>query len=259
MFRLDAVLMRGNQIRQIFDLKTGNAGMSMQRMQADLHGVAAGFDAANSHHSSMTKSELGKVAKQLATHFPSFRVKGSLLFLTPIGRTLRGLALERSSSRSGFYVWAFFQPLCVPAGHIYFNLGRRLGNGSRTWNVEEPFALDALERAIHREALPFLEPIVSSRDAALAAKLLDPEHDPATQRAVAYSFARAGDTPQALREIARFLRSTEQDTRPWAVTQVAEASRLKNLLSSDPTAAQAQLEQWESQTLKALGLEQFGS
>jgi hypothetical protein len=205
----------------------------------------------------MTKAELGKAAKRLATRFPEFRVRGSLLLLTPVGSTLRGLALERSSANAAFYVWAFFQPLCVPAEHIYFNLGRRVGGGSRTWSAVEPSALDALESAIRREALPFLAPISSSRDAALAAKLLDPEHDATTQRAVAYSFARAGDTSQSLREIDRFLALAKDDMRPWAVREVTEASRLRDLLKNDPTAVQAQLEQWEKHTLKALGLEEF--
>jgi hypothetical protein len=45
--------------------------------------------------------------------------------------------------------------------------------------------------------------------------------------------------------------------RPWAVREVTEASRLRDLLKNDPTAVQAQLEQWEKHTLKALGLEEF--
>jgi hypothetical protein len=205
----------------------------------------------------MNKAELGKAAMHLATRLPSCRVKGSLLFLTPIGHILRGLGLERSSDPDRFYVWAFFLPLCVPAQQVYFNLGRRLGGGTRTWSVADPPALAALESAVHREALPFLKPLASPRDAALAGKLLDAEHDAATQRAVAYCFARAGDVSQAIREIDRFVAIMAQDNRSWAKAELAEASRLKNLLVRDPAAAQALLQQWENHTLEALGLEHF--
>jgi hypothetical protein len=202
----------------------------------------------------MTRKELATVAKRLSRGLPTLGVKGSLLFLKPIGHTLRGVFLERSGDPRGFYVWVFFQPLCVPASHTYFNLGWRLGGGTRRWNVDESVGLDGLRESILREAIPFLEAIKSPRDVALAGKLLDPEHDGATQRAVAYSFARAGDIPQAIREIDRFLATGAGDEREWVIRETAEASVLKDLLLTDPGEAQRQLQQWEKQTLEAIGL-----
>jgi hypothetical protein len=202
----------------------------------------------------MTRKELAAVAQQLSRGLPTLGTKGSLLFVKPIGHTLRGIFLERSGDPRGFYVWVFFQPLCVPASQTYFNLGWRLGGGTRRWNVDQSSGLDDLRESILREAIPFLEAIKSPRDAALAGKLLDSEHDGATQRAVAYAFARAGDIPQAIREIDRFLRTGAGDERDWVLRETAEASALRDLLLADPAEAQRQLDQWEKQTLGAIGL-----
>ena len=201
---------------------------------ANLRPVTSRSETSYHNDSAMNKRELAAVAKRVSL---------------PIGHTLRGVFLERSSAPTSFYVWVFFQPLCVPSDHTYFNLGWRLGGGTQTWNVDDSSGLDDLRESIVREAIPFLEPIKTPRDTALAGKLLDPRHDGATQRAVAYAFARAGDTPQAIREIDRFLAIGVGDERDWVLKESAEASSLKKLLLTDPAAAQRQLQEWEAKTL----------
>ena len=96
----------------------------------------------------------------------------------------------------GFYVNVFFQPLCIPKAHVFFNLGWPLGGGAHRWNGDTAAAIAALTEAIRREAYPFFDRIQSPRDAALAVKLKGPT-DFISQKSIAYAFARGGDYRQA--------------------------------------------------------------
>lgn len=202
----------------------------------------------------MTKKALTKVAKTLAQDLPGFAAAGNLLFYVPLGPILRALWLERSGfNPHGFYVWVFFQPLCIPKKHVFFNLGWRLGGGTGTWSCDTPADVTALREAIRRDALPFLDRIRSPRDAALQVKLQGPTAF-VSQKALAYAFARGGDYPQAIRELDRPV----MVGRPEPVAeQDPDAKKLRDLLLRDPAAAQQQLLTWEDETRRALGLERF--
>jgi hypothetical protein len=204
----------------------------------------------------MNKRELAKVAKALVRDLPDCAAAGDLLLRTPLGPILRALCLERSGwEPRNFYVWVFFQPLCIPKTHVFFNLGWRLGGGTHTWSCDTPAGLTSLCEAIRREALPFLDRIQSPRDAALTAKMQGPA-SAVTQRAIAFAFARGGDYSQAIRELDRPVPIGYPE--PVAV-QDPEAKLLRELLMTDPAAAQRQLETWEAQTVRSLGLERFYS
>ncbi len=62
----------------------------------------------------MTRRELGKVAKIVGSVFPECGVSGHMLVRVPLSPILRAICLESSSAPRGFYVWVFFQPLCIP-------------------------------------------------------------------------------------------------------------------------------------------------
>ena len=201
----------------------------------------------------MNRRELEKTAKILCADLPQCGVSGVLVFRLPLGRILRGICLERSGDPRGFYVWVFLQPLCIPKTGVFFNLGWRLGGGAHVWNGDTPASMTALRDAISREALPFLDRIQSPRDAALAVKRQGPT-DFISQKAIAYAFARGGDYPQAIRELDRPVPIGH--TEPVA-QQDPEAKGLRELIVNDPEAAQRQLQTWEDQTIRALGLERF--
>ena len=86
------------------------------------------------------------------------------MFQTPVGHTLRGVALDRSADADKFYVWVFCQPLCVPATSVYSNLGWRLGGETHLWNSKDPDLLNNLHAQLLKEGLPFLEKIRTPRD-----------------------------------------------------------------------------------------------
>jgi hypothetical protein len=207
----------------------------------------------------MNKKELSAIAKRLQVVAPHLLAKEKLLFIHPIQSVLRGVYLDRSGDPQRFYAWAFLQVLCVPSDHLYFNLGWRLGGGSHAWNASDPVEIERLEMVIVREALPFLDPIITPRDAALAAKRMGGSADHASLRAIAYAFARHGDTAQAVRELDRYVALGEGDSRDWVRARDQEAKDLKLKLLSDPVGAREQLQKWEAATIRALGLERFAN
>lgn len=206
----------------------------------------------------MKTKEIAAIGKQLLAELPGFALKGQMLFVRPVGHTLRGIFFDRSINPRGFYVQVFIQPLFVPAGHINFNVGWRLGGGSHIWNADTPNLISELDTALKREALPFLSRIQSPLDAASAAASLDKLGDPYVQQTIAYAFARAGEVQRAaiaLSELARMLDVKEQHSWQQEMTQRADALRVE--LQDNPTAAQRRLESWQTETTRMLGLARF--
>lgn len=63
----------------------------------------------------MTNRQFANLANRLLPEFPNFAVKSPLMFLTPIGHTLRGFCFEsHRSSADYFYVWVFLLPIFIP-------------------------------------------------------------------------------------------------------------------------------------------------
>jgi hypothetical protein len=205
----------------------------------------------------MTKKDLSKLALQLNTGDTGLVTKGALLFISPVRGVLRGISLGRSGGRQHFYATVFLQILCVLSEHTYYNIGWRLGGGSHVWDAADPQVTGTLRAVIIREAMPFLQSIETLRDAALAAKRMGGAVDSASQRQIAYAFARNNDTPQAIRELDRFIQLCNGDDRRFVREQRDEALTLRNQLLDDPGRAMQQLQDWEHQTLVAIGLERF--
>lgn len=220
----------------------------------------------------MTKKEFEAIGKRLLPELPGFAVKGQLLFMRPIGHTLRGIFFDRSVDPKSFYVWIFTKPLFVPAQHISFNIGWRLrdgSGGSDSWNTDVPNLIPELIAGLKREALPFLSRIQTPLDMVEAAKSIHPikgpvaqpanadgPRDPIKQQAIAYSLARAADVKQAGDALDQLIGLLREDIS-WQCEMADRARELKTQLVSDPAAAQGQLDAWEAETVKNLGLEEF--
>lgn len=218
----------------------------------------------------MKKKELESIGKRLFPDLLEIAVKGDLLFMRPIEHVLRGICFDGSIDPRSFYVEVFVQPLFVPSQQISFNIGWRLrgkGGGPTSWNADSPSLVTELRSALQSEALPFLRRVESPMEFAVAAgavhpvngpmapQSIDTSSDPVRQQAVAYAWARAGDIQQADDALSRLIRLANQNLF-WK-REAAQASMLKSVFLTDPAAAQRQLDAWEEETVKNLGLEEF--
>ncbi len=204
----------------------------------------------------MKIKEFTQLAKRLLPELPGFEVKRDLMFISPIGHTLRGLCFEGSSfDARAFYVSAFFLPLFVPHKFLALTLGTRVRNrGIDGWDADAPNLLPDLMAAIKKDVVPWLSSIQTPRDVARAARAEEgATKNPHVQAAAAYALAYAGDVADALDaldQLARFLSSSV----PWEREIALRAQLLKEKLLEGPEVARGQLELWRTETLRNLGL-----
>jgi hypothetical protein len=206
----------------------------------------------------MTTKEFLTLEKNLLPHLPGFALSGRLMFLAPVKNTLRGISFEGSDfDKKSFYVNVFVLPLCVPTKHLYFNFGNRVrhGGGGDRWNTNMPNLIEELGTSLKREALSFLYPIESLKSFAEVAKSFSFKN-PHTPQAVAYALIRVGDFQNARSALAQLLQQLDLKVE-WQREMTERAETLKGMLDLNPTDAQRQLETWEVETIKNLGLESF--
>src|SRR5437870_4144209 len=143
----------------------------------------------------MKTAQVRSLSKGLLPAMPGYTYKGRMLFATPLSNVLRGFYFEDSGfDPSAFYVWAFFLPLYVPATHVSFSFGKRLGEGSgKRWTLNDTQLRDDLLGRIREEGLPFLQDVEQPRQAARAIQQLGGGSDPYHLEAIAYSLAMVDD------------------------------------------------------------------
>jgi len=203
----------------------------------------------------MKNKDFAALAQRLLPELPGFTVKAPLMFIAPVTHTLRGLCFESHSHEPRmFYLWAFFLPLFIPRRHVSFNFGIRVG--SDRWNADAPNLVPELVSALKREASPFLAPIESPRDVAQVAMSQRVPQNPHYQRTFAYALARAGDVGKAISELDELMRSIDLKI-PWQREIADEAEVLKSKLLANPDDGQRQLDEWEAESVRNLGLEKF--
>jgi hypothetical protein len=203
----------------------------------------------------MKKTELEVIGKRLLPYLPGFKVKGDMLFIQPIGHTLRAIVFDRSIASRSFYVQVLLEPLFVPTNVIGFNVGWRVG---RSWSADAPNIIAELGAALEREALPFLSVVNAPLDVACAATALDKPQDPHVQQAIAYSLARAGDAEHATVALNQLVHLLDTPTKyAWQTEMADRALALNAKIISDPMSAQRQLKSWEDESARNLGLEEF--
>ena len=150
----------------------------------------------------MKNSEIAAIQRGLLPDLPGFAQKGQMLFVSPVGHTLRGIFFDRATNPRGFYVQILIQPLCVPEEHIIFNLGWRLRHGRTDgWNADDPQLIPELKPSIKPwpGSPVFSRSIESPRDIGDCGRV-----PPEIGRIQLYNkpqptpFARAGDVPEAV-------------------------------------------------------------
>jgi hypothetical protein len=203
----------------------------------------------------MTQKDIIKLERELLEHLPGLSLKGSLMFKLPIKPVLRGVVLEGSSfDRNSFTVTAFMQPMCVPAEHLHLNFSVRIRQpeGGDRWSTTRPDLVVELSGALKRQAVPFLSRAASLIDFVAAARTFS-RTNPNTQRAIAYSLARAGRIDEGAEIIDQLLDRLDAKV-PWQAALAHEATQLRTKMAANPTEALQQLETWELETVRKLGL-----
>jgi hypothetical protein len=207
----------------------------------------------------MTTKEFVALEKLLLPNLPKFVIKGRLLFIAPIERTLRGFHFDPSAfSKKDFYVAVFFMPLCVPMKQVHFTFGHRVGPG---WSADDPGLKTILSSAMQKE-LPFLANLKTATDVAEALKPLTKGSNPHCHEALAYTLVQAGEIRAAVDAIDTLLRLVDSVKRvnpdvTWELQIAERAQSLKTKLMANPEEANAQLAAWESETVRNLGLGMF--
>lgn len=203
----------------------------------------------------MKNKDFTTLIQRILPNLPRFVLKVPLMLLPPMDHTLRAIYFESHSYETRlFYVWVFYLPLFVPRKHVSFEFGKRIGGNP--WHADDPNLVQELGEALKREALPFLAPIKSPLDVAYAVQKLNLPQNPHIQEATAYALARAGDADKALTEIDTLLAMLDAKIS-WQFEIAERAHSLKSLLTSDLNGAQKQLEDWEVESIRNLGLEKF--
>lgn len=203
----------------------------------------------------MNSSQVRSLSKDLLPQMPGYTHKGLMLYARPLNHVLRGFYFEDSGfDRSAFYMWAFFLPLYVPATHVSFSFGRRLGDASgKRWNLNDPRLRDELLACIQLDGLPFIESVKQPQDIAAAIHRLGANFDPYKMEAIAYSLAMDGDMAAAQLALEALTTALDKSIS-WQVEMLERAQQLVRKLEVDPQEARNQLAKWEQVTVKNLGL-----
>lgn len=183
-----------------------------------------------------------------------------MFFAVPMEHILRGLFFDGSRFNSySFYVHAFVMPLFVPSLSVHFTFGFRLKDldGKDNWWSDDSMVVEKLKEAIQRDAIPFLEQSKSLSGAAATIASLG-ANNPHAFEASAYCNLLSGEDEVAM----EFLEKIEMilDAKyAWRKELLDRAKTIKKLIMTNPGAAQQKLLDWETTTVRALGLCDFWS
>ena len=204
----------------------------------------------------MRNNQISNIVKSLTLGTSGFAAKGRLLYLKPVGDTVRGFYFDSSgSSKAHFYFWMFYLPTCVPSATLYFNFGRRLGSPQR-WNQDDSALKEKLSSLVNAE-LPFLRSLENITEVIAALKSGIAEHsatlDPCRTEALGYLLIKAGRTDEAgrlLGDLAVSLRHKQG----WQEEIAHRVGGILAKLHADPKSALSELSRFEEITLQNLKL-----
>jgi hypothetical protein len=208
----------------------------------------------------MKNSEFKAIEKRLERELSGFAFNDRLMFLAPVKSVLRGFCFEPTrSSKDSFYLWAFFQPLFVPAKEVRFLFGHRLDNGRRLRN-DRP-NLDSVLLLAMKSEMPNLLRLQTAKAVASALEPFTKPNgvgfvNPHCREAYAYSLIQAGQPEKANRVLDTLVNSIDTNLA-WQQEILSRAVGVLEMLTKQPQDAIAQMECWEIETARNLGLEKF--
>lgn len=206
----------------------------------------------------MKSKDFNKLAKDILPRLDGYRVKGAMIFSMPVGHILRGVSFESSSHDAGaFYMWTFFQPLCVPVEYLVFNLGFRLADdlGQNRWSVERPDLINAVGDSIIRHAVPYLKKVETAKGAADVADNLCSQNK-SIQESAAYSAILAGDGARAGSQLMKLIEGLDVGIA-WQHDILIRVKKINELLDINIERAQECLGGWEMYTARSLNIVEY--
>ncbi len=212
-----------------------------------------------------------RLARQhLLPKLSGFVARRSLVYRRPVEHFLYGLSFDTSSfTSSRIYVEAFVQPLFVREDGLWYTFGDRLGDDF--WDVDEDdpdptFA--AIAEVAERDALPFFEQLGSlDRFCELLPAWAEAEYkkllslqsldDPVVSEAVGYAEILRGRKEGGLEILENALESEREDDEYANEERIANLERVLDAVTNlGLEAGQALIEQWRTETIKNLRLEE---
>jgi len=182
------------------------------------------------------------------------------MFMVPVGHTIRAFFLDQSGDPDDFYVEYFLQPLFVPAERIHFSIGDRVQrpDGGQVWTLSNPTLVRDLHHSLRPIADYFFSHIHTPADVAQAAASLKKSTNPHVREAIAYSFAKGGDTTSATHELDALIQQLQASPLyDWQRDMLQRVQGFRGVLLADTAKAQEQLLRWEQETARHVELEQY--
>lgn len=203
----------------------------------------------------MKNTKILALGKKLLPHLPGYSLKVPMLYATPLNHVLRGFCFEGSGIDSSvFYLWVFYLPLYIPANHVSFNFGKRLGEvGGTRWNLNEPGLEKELFATIQNNGLPFLAGVKEPIEVVMNIQKLCNPLGPNELEAIAFSYAMVGDVSAAKWNLTCLIKTLDKSI-PWQAEMFDRSTQFSQTLASDPEKAKKQLLNWEHETVINLGL-----
>jgi len=147
-----------------------------------------------------------------------------------------------------------FLPLCIPRKYLSMEFGKSLkGTG---WRWDDP-DLESKLVAVMQNEVPFLRSLRTLHDVLEAVRSVKRTFkDPYKYEAIAYMLIRTGKATEGIGALDELLNLLDPAIQ-WQSEMADRARALRSLLVRDPPDAQKQLEAWETESVRNLGLEDF--
>jgi hypothetical protein len=195
-----------------------------------------------------------------------FMVQGSLVYRQPVGYFLHCLRFGTSSSEGDrVTVEAIVQPLYVPKKYLVLTFGFDVGTGVWYINERDPGpGFVSMAEKVQQDAVPFFGrldgldrfcenvPILAVREP----RKVYPLTDPAVSEPLAYAELLRGRKKEGLHLIEDTIARETADSDPIE-ERVERADRVRDAVTTlGLEAGQALLEQWRSETIQHLGIQE---
>jgi hypothetical protein len=206
-------------------------------------------------------SDTRRIAAAIRRELPLFQVKGSLLFVAPVGEVLRGVVLTSSGfDKMGFNVDWLVQPLHVPLDHLVLDVGGRLSSFDGGWECSPGQELAVGARVAERigsEVLPRFRELDGSPGSFIqVCESLPGAWSSAFPReSLAYCLFLTGTTDKAMSLLEDLASEHEMPNLPdWCRQVAARCRAMAECMKVDPDRCRMQLEQWVRETRSKLKL-----